>query len=102
MSIGESLIFWHGKASDTKFVWFPFLFFKPKTAAEKITVKKTILMAPLFGLYMALPWSVFYLVTGKYEFNDVIESIVKFSGFFLVWFNVVTRPLWNARAKRAT
>lgn len=93
------IVFWHGKVSDTNYIWFPYLFLKPQPHEEISFLKASLIMAPLWGIYMGLPYGVYFMVTENWPLIKFGVYIGKFSVFFLVWFNVVTRPLWNLRAK---
>lgn len=90
----------HNFLSDTNYVWFPFVFLKPKPD-EKIDQTRILKMAPLFGLY----FNIFNLarralVGGEVRFSDFfIEDIYWTIGFY-VWFNLVTAFFWNRRALR--
>ncbi len=91
---------WHNWASDTNYVWFPFLWLKPKPE-EKITFKNILVMTLLFGPYFSL---YNYLKLLLFQQHPTLESfeinILKFTIFFFIWFNLVTAFFWNRRARR--
>lgn len=58
-------------------------------------------MTLCFGAYFGLMYHLkVYLETGLVSPEAVFLSILKGLGVFLIWFNLVTRPLWNRRAKK--
>ncbi len=90
----------HNRASDTRFVWFPFLWMKPK-AHETLRFRKLAMMSFFFGLYYGVFFTLRSVLKDGSDFlvslpQDILFAIV----IFFVWFNLVTAPLWNRRAKR--
>lgn len=99
-SLWENIIHWHGKISDHNVIWFPYTFLRPKPH-QFIGLKQSVIIMPaLWGLYMGLPYGLFFMFAKGWPILDVALFIAKFTLFFLFWFNAVTRPLWNARARR--
>lgn len=96
----ENVIYWHGRISDHNVIWFPYLFLKPKPHQLIGLKQSTFIMPLLWGLYMGLPYGFFFLATKNWSLLEVGIFIGKFTLFFVIWFNSVTRPLWNARARR--
>jgi hypothetical protein len=96
----KKLILFHYHLSQQNFVWFPFLFLKQKKGTL-MEVKKTILLAFCFALY----GSAFFLLKDFLLAQKSPELLYFFHYFkwslavFLVWFNLVTRPLWNQAVK---
>lgn len=90
----------HNWASDTRFVWFPFLWLKPKPQ-DFLRFKKLVLMSLCFGFYFG-----FFLTLRKSfqpdsNFLKNLPGNIGVSVFvFFIWFNLVTAPLWNRRANR--
>lgn len=93
----EKLVYWHGRISDTNYIWFPYLFLKPKPHEKISLIKASLIMPPLWGIYMGLPYGLYFVVTEGWGLQNLLIYIGKFSLFFLFWFNLVTRPLWNKR-----
>jgi hypothetical protein len=97
----------HSKLSDYSFVWFPFLFLKPRPS-ESISILKTLVMAMCFGIYFSAYYFLVYkfifasesLQSGAKLLNDILLTTSQWTLFFAIWFNIVTRPLWNLRAKK--
>ncbi|MGI9243443.1 MAG: hypothetical protein ACR2RV_21770, partial [Verrucomicrobiales bacterium] len=54
MSYLDRITGFHGKLSDLKVIWFPFLFLKPDSARVPITWKRLMLMIPCFAAW-AMP-----------------------------------------------
>lgn len=89
---------WHNRASDTKFVWFPFEFLRPPVHV-KIDAKRCLAMALCFGTYFAAFALLKDLFFGR-EFTVMSTSFVflKATGAFFIWFKFVTAYFWNRRA----
>ena len=85
--------------SDQDFIWFPFLFLRPRPD-QSIGLRQYVLMVFCFGLYGSLVWPLKqYLYDSSVTWNGWAVFTLKCFGFFLVWFAVVTVPLWNQRAR---
>jgi hypothetical protein len=90
----------HNYLSDFNYVWWPFLFLKPQPH-ERISFKRTLIMAPCFALYfLAAAILKDFLRGNAIELSQSIEYFVKGTLVFFFWFNLVTAPLWNRRAQR--
>ena len=90
----------HNQLSDLKIVWFPYLFLKPEPH-ELILWPRILKMAPCFSLYFVLGAAVRDILLGNGFELGLIPIYFIYGVFgFLVWFNVVTAPLWNRRARR--
>jgi hypothetical protein len=91
---------WHNQASDTDFVWFPFLWLK-LSPREKLNFGHTLKMTFLFGPYLALyNFLRLYLLGRHPDWLSLSASILKCTLFFFVWFNLVTKFFWNRRYRR--
>lgn len=92
----------HGRLSDFRAVWWPFVFLKPTAPTVPITQRRILLMVPCFAAWFLLAW-----LLREWLLRDAgippIVGLLKIYGSlvigFLVWFNVVTAPLWNRRVK---
>lgn len=85
--------------SDKDFIWFPFLFLRPKPS-QAIHLGRLVAMIFCFGLYGSLVWPLKqWLYGGPFTLNGWAVFTLKCFGFFAVWLSVVTRPLWNQRAR---
>lgn len=89
----------HNWLSDKDFVWWPFSFLRPKPN-EFITFQLTLTMAACFGVLTGVILAFFYIANGAFEFGSSLFTLVICFVGFLVWFNIITRPLWNYRARQ--
>jgi hypothetical protein len=90
----------HNKASDTRFVWFPFLWMKPKPS-EFLRFKKIVLMSVVFGFYYGTFFTLKKVLLGGVDLFESLPKAVPLAiAIFFVWFNLVTATFWNRRAKR--
>lgn len=98
MKLFDLLTHFHGWLSDKDFIWWPFSFLRPDPHVP-MTLKLTLVMTACFGGLAFLMFTVMAVMnnafTADYAFSVFMTS---FGGFF-VWFNLVTRPLWNRRAR---
>jgi hypothetical protein len=98
MKIFLPLINFHNWLSDKDFIWWPFSFLRPEKH-EPITFKHTLLMTGCFGGFAFLAFSIMAVMNNALTFDYVVSLFVtSFAGFF-TWFNLVTKPLWNVRAR---
>jgi hypothetical protein len=92
--------YWHNWASDTNFVWLPFLNLKLKPF-EALSFGRLCIMAVCFGSYFNVVYGLKkILFSDGVTARDLASSQVFFMFGFFVWFVLVTRPLWNRRAHR--
>lgn len=92
----------HGKLSDLKAVWWPFVALKPGSADTPISFRRTVAMTPCFAAWFLVIWLAKAALFGSSPFPAATEIAVQFAyflGFFLIWFNAVTAPLWNRRIR---
>ena len=89
------------KISDTNYIWFPYLFLKPLPSEKISIIKSTLVMPPLWGIYMGYPTGFTFFFSEGWGERELIVYVGKFTLFFVIWFNIVTRPLWNLRADRS-
>lgn len=98
--LAKRLEHWHNWASDTKFVWFPFYWMKPKIH-DLLSVPRTTAMAILFSIYYNLWYLARNFAFGvAFDIEHAAWGQLFFFVFFFVWFNLLTRPLWNRRARK--
>jgi ABC-type uncharacterized transport system permease subunit len=90
----------HNQLSDSNWVWFPFLFLKPK-ASEKINQKRKFLMSICFGFYFTAALVIRNVLFSRPTDIESLPTLALSSvlGFFF-WFTLVTAYFWNRRAKR--
>jgi hypothetical protein len=88
----------HNWISDKDFIWWPFSFLRPEPN-EAMTVKLTFLMTICFGGLSFLMFSVLAVANNAFTLEASVTTFFGcFLGFFS-WFNLVTKPLWNRRAR---
>ncbi len=99
MKILDLLASLHNSLSDKDFIWWPFSFLRPKPQ-EDITLKLAGLMTACFGGLSFVMFTVFAVVNNALTFDSLVSTFFFcFVGFGL-WFNIVTRPVWNYRARK--
>jgi hypothetical protein len=89
----------HNWLSDRDFIWWPFSFLRP-TPETPMTFKHTLLMTACFGGLSFLMFTAFAVINNVFTFDNAISTMLFCFGGFLAWFNVVTKPLWNVRARQ--
>ena len=96
----KSFMALYHKLSDKDFVWFPFLFLRPRPE-QSIGFRRYVVMGYCFGLYGSLLWPLKQLLWGEgnWTWNGWAVFTAKSLAFFYLWFAVVTIPLWNQRAR---
>jgi len=88
----------HNWLSDKDFIWWPFSFLRPD-ANVLMTSKLTMLMTACFGGLAFLMFTVMAVMNNAFTAETgFVTFLFCFLGFFL-WFNFVTKPLWNRRAR---
>lgn len=100
MKLFNQFTYWHNRASDTAFVWFPFNFLKPKSNSPIGLVLKSKMII-CFGIYYGVFAGLRNVIFSRAELvPEILECIGWSVLIFTLWFNLVTAPLWNSRAKR--
>ncbi len=90
----------HNRASDTDFVWFPFLFLKLKPD-QPLTFARRAVMTACFAPYFVVALELRrVLFGGSIDPARVASDLAESAVFFFVWFNAVTATFWNRRARR--
>lgn len=88
----------HNWLSDRDFIWWPFSFLRPQRS-ELISHRHTLLMTGCFGGLTFVMFTVFAVMNGAWTLESGFLTFLScFLGFY-GWFNLVTRPLWNYRAR---
>ncbi len=93
-----ALASFHGIFADKDFIWWPFSFLRPEKN-QIITLKNTITMTLCFGGASSLMLAVVALMNNAFELKSQIQTYFIINIVFFGWFNLVTAPLWNYRAK---
>jgi len=89
----------HNWLSDREFIWWPFSFLRP-TPSTVMSFSHTLLMTLCFGGLSFLMFVAFAVVNNMFTASSAINTFSMCFGGFFVWFNVVTRPFWNYRARK--
>ncbi len=99
MKLLELIVKFHNWLSDKDFIWWPFSFLRPEKNVE-MTFKLTTIMTFCFGGLGFLMFAVMSVMNNAFTMDSMIQVFLTlFLGFF-VWFNTVTKPLWNYRARQ--
>lgn len=98
MKLLDLLTMFHNWVTDKDFVWWPFSFLRPPKD-EPMTFKLTMLMTACFGGLTLLFFTVFAIMNNAFSAGSFGMTFLScFIGFF-IWFNLVTKPLWNRRVR---
>jgi len=89
----------HNWLSDKDFIWWPFSFLRP-TPETLITFGHSLLMTACFGGLSFVMFVGFAVVNNMFSASSAANTFLMCFGGFLVWFNLVTKPLWNIRARK--
>lgn len=89
----------HNWLSDKDFIWWPFSFLRPD-AKEPMTFKLTNQMTLCFGGLSFLMFTVLAIANNAFSFETAISTLLGCFGGFFIWFNLVTKPLWNRRSSK--
>ncbi len=99
MKLLDLITLFHNWISDKDFIWWPFSFLRPGPE-EIMTFKQTSLMTLCFGGLSFLMFTIFAVVNNAFSLETASMTFLGcFAGFFL-WFNLITKPLWNRRSKK--
>jgi len=90
----------HNGLADKNFIWFPFVFLRPKKE-ERITFILTLKLTIYFGTYTFC----FYLIRimlfdDQLSLTKSLEFLSKTYILFFFHFNLITAFFWNKRAAR--
>jgi hypothetical protein len=98
MKLLQILALFHNWLSDKDFIWWPFSFLRPEPK-ELMTLKHTSLMTACFGGLSFMMFTVLAVANSAFTIeSSFLTFLACFIGFFL-WFNLITKPLWNIRAR---
>lgn len=87
----------HNWLSDKDFIWWPFSFLRPDPHVP-MTFKLTLTMTGCFGGLAFLMFTVMALMNNAFTVDYAFSVFFSAFGGFFLWFNLVTKPLWNRRA----
>jgi hypothetical protein len=89
----------HNWLSDRDFIWWPFSFLRPDPKTP-ITFQHTLLMTGCFGGLSFLMFVAFSVINNMFTASSAVSTFFICFGGFLAWFNIITKPLWNYRARQ--
>lgn len=89
----------HNWLSDRDFIWWPFSFLRP-SPATLMTFQHTLLMTACFGGLAFVMFTAFAVINNMFTASSAVNTFMICFGGFFAWFNLITRPLWNYRARR--
>lgn len=99
MKILDIIAQFHNYLSDKDFIWWPFSFLRPEPHVP-MTFKLTTMMTGCFAGLAFLMFATMAIMNNAFTFDSAVSTFFFcFIGFFL-WFNLVTKPLWNYRAHK--
>jgi len=88
----------HNWLSDKDFIWWPFSFLRPEAKIE-MDMKLVFQMTACFGGLSFFMLSGFQLANNALDFSTLIGNFFFCTIGFGTWFSLVTKPLWNVRAR---
>lgn len=97
MKILDIIAQFHNWLSDKDFIWWPFSFLRPDKNMP-MTFKDTFLMTGCFGGLAFLMFAIMAVMNNAMTFDYAVSIFFSCFGGFLIWFNLITKPLWNRRA----
>ena len=93
----DKIIQIHNELSDKNFIWFPFIFLKPRPEV-KITQARILAMTLCFSLYAVLALAIRSYLQGSFSAEMFTMPLIYSCLAFFFWFQTVTSTLWNIRA----
>ena len=99
MKIINQVVVFHGWLADKDFIWWPFSFLRPDPKSP-MTFQLTCLMTLCFAGLTYLMYVFYAVANNAFEARGMIQYFFIFFIGFFVWFNAITRPLWNARVRK--
>ncbi|MFP5387031.1 MAG: hypothetical protein ACLGHN_13205 [Bacteriovoracia bacterium] len=97
MKILNLFTIFHNWLSDKDFIWWPFSFLRPEPHVP-MTFKTTTIMTCCFGGLAFLMFTVMALMNSAFTLEYAFAVFLSCFGGFFLWFNLITKPLWNRRA----
>jgi len=89
----------HNWLSDKDFIWWPFSFLRPAPQIE-MTFKLTAQMTGCFGGLAFIMFTVMAAMNNNLNLEFVFTTLLGSFGSFFIWFNFITKPLWNRRSRK--
>jgi hypothetical protein len=98
MKLFDLITQFHNWLSDKDFIWWPFSFLRPDPNVL-MTFRLTSLMTACFGGLAFVMFTMMSVMNNAFTADSAIQTFFFFSIGFFAWFNVITKPLWNRRAR---
>jgi hypothetical protein len=95
----KHLVDFHNWLSDKDFIWWPFSFLRP-ARNEIMDMKLVMLMTACFGGLAFLMFTAFSVVNNLFSLDSMIVTLMACFGGFFLWFSLITKPMWNIRARK--
>lgn len=92
------LALFHNWLCDKDFIWWPFSFLRP-APHECITFYQAWLMTLCFGGMTFIIFTVYAIMNNAFDLSAGVLTLISCLLSFFLWFNLITRPLWNRRAR---
>lgn len=89
----------HNWLSDKDFIWWPFSFLRPEPKT-RMSFSHTLLMTLCFGGLSFLMFVGFAVANNMFTASSAVNTFLMCFGGFFCWFNLVTKPFWNYRARQ--
>ncbi len=99
MKLFELIAGLHNWFADKDFLWWPFSFLRPE-AKEIMTFSHVANMTLCFGGLSTLMFVIFAIANNVFTASFFIMILLSCFGGFLFWFALITKPLWNIRARK--
>jgi len=98
MKLFDLVTQFHNWLSDKDFIWWPFSFLRPEPNVL-MTFKLTTMMTACFGGLAFLMFTIMAIMNNAFTAETGFQTFLFCFGGFFAWFNLVTKPLWNRRAR---
>jgi hypothetical protein len=101
MKLLNLITLFHNWLTDKDFLWWPFSFLRPEPEVP-MTFQLTSLMTACFGGLAFVMFSVMSVMNNAFTLDTAAPIFIACFGGFFIWFNLITKPLWNRRAFELT
>lgn len=98
MKLLDLITDFHNWLTDKDFLWWPFSFLRPEPN-EFMTFKLTLIMTGCFGGLATLLFTVLAIMNNAFNPYQAFVTCTSCFVFFIGWFNLITKPFWNRRAR---
>jgi hypothetical protein len=98
MKLFDLLTDFHNWLSDKDFIWWPFSFLRPEPNVP-MTLSHTLQMTGCFGGLAFVMFTVMAIMNNAFTAETAVMTFLGCFGGFFIWFNLITKPFWNRRAR---